>query len=88
MELEEKGLLEDALSDATKSQVSAESVSVAAERAKVAGMDTDALSQLESKAATPAYQKHLIAEELDKRWAAFYRERQAVYDSQHAHSEL
>ena len=88
LELEEKGLLEDATLNAQKEGTSVDRLNIAAERTKYAGMDTDVLSKLESEASTPAYQKHLIGKELDKRWAAFYRKRQTAYDSQHAHSEL
>ena len=91
LELEEKGLLDEALKDMADAGKSSKSIDLNAERMKFKQMDTATLEKLEHSDDGPAtakiynYQKYLVSKELDLRWKDTYRASQLKYDEEIKH---
>ena len=91
LELEEKGLLDEALKDMAGADKSSKSIDLNAERMKFKQMDTATLEELErsdddqTTAKMYNYQKYLVSKELDLRWKDTYRASQLRYDEEIKH---
>eukprot|EP00943_MAST-04B_sp_MAST-4B-sp1_P000062 g62.t1 len=87
LELEEQGLLEDAMNDVTSSsdvqKINPDTIDLNAEKAKFKQMSTEKLNEMENNSDTYKlfnFQKYLISKELDMRWKNTYRASQLKYD--------
>lgn len=89
LELEEQGLLEDAMNDVTSSsnvqKINPDTLDLNAEKAKFKQMSTERLNEMENNSNTYKlfnFQKYLISKELDIRWKNTYRASQLKYDEE------